>query len=81
MTRPVSGQKIPVPVRHPKAVIAAESTLRHSKWGNDLRQTVRTIGTATGDFDFNACLLMNHAVSGANAGYIARHKLLEDHLR
>jgi hypothetical protein len=24
---------------------------------------------------------MNHAVPGVNAGYITRHKLLEDHLR
>jgi len=24
---------------------------------------------------------MNHAVPGTNAGYISRHKLLEDHLR
>jgi hypothetical protein len=24
---------------------------------------------------------MNHAIPGVNAGYITRHKLLEDHLR
>lgn len=24
---------------------------------------------------------MNHAIPGSNAGYISRHKLLEDHLR
>ena len=24
---------------------------------------------------------MNHAIPGGNAGYITRHKLLEDHLR
>ncbi|WP_254017829.1 hypothetical protein [Mesorhizobium escarrei] len=31
--------------------------------------------------EFDARLLMNHAIPGVNAGYISRHKLLEDHLR
>lgn len=52
-----------------------------SKWGNDLRQTFRTIATAAGVSEFDAKLLMNHAIHGVNAGYITRHKLLEDHLR
>jgi hypothetical protein len=26
-------------------------------------------------------MLMNHSIPGVNAGYITRHKLLEDHLR
>jgi site-specific recombinase XerD len=52
-----------------------------SKWGNDLRQTFRTIATAAGVSDFDATLLMNHAIPGVNAGYITRHKLLGDHLR
>jgi site-specific recombinase XerD len=52
-----------------------------SKWGNDLRQTFRTIATGAGVSEFDAKLLMNHAVPGVNAGYITRHKLLEDHLR
>ena len=52
-----------------------------SKWGNDLRQTFRTIATVAGVSDIDAKLLMNHAISGVNAGYITRHKLLEDHLR
>ena len=52
-----------------------------SKWGNDLRQTYRTLATAAGVSEFDARLLMNHAIPGANAGYITRHKLLEDHLR
>ncbi|MBR0764734.1 tyrosine-type recombinase/integrase [Bradyrhizobium japonicum] len=52
-----------------------------SKWGNDLRQTFRTIATAAGVSDIDAKLLMNHAIPGVNAGYITRHKLLEDHLR
>jgi hypothetical protein len=31
--------------------------------------------------EFDAKLLMNHVIPGVNAGYITRHKLLEDHLR
>lgn len=52
-----------------------------SKWGNDLRQSFRTIATAAGVSELDAKLLMNHAIPGVNAGYITRHKLLEDHLR
>jgi integrase len=52
-----------------------------SKWGNDLRQTFRTIATAAGVSEIDAKLLMNHAIPGVNGGYITRHKLLEDHLR
>jgi integrase len=52
-----------------------------SKWGNDLRQTFRTISTAAGVSEIDAKLLMNHAIPGVNGGYITRHKLLEDHLR
>lgn len=52
-----------------------------SKWGNDLRQTFRTIATAAGVPEFDAKLLMNHSIPGVNAGYVTRHKLVEDHLR
>jgi integrase len=52
-----------------------------SKWGNDLRQTFRTIATSAGVSEIDAKLLMNHAIPGVNAGYITRHKLLQDHLR
>jgi integrase len=52
-----------------------------AKWGNDLRQTFRTLATPAGVSEFDARLLMNHAIPGVNAGYISRHKLLEDHLR
>jgi integrase len=52
-----------------------------SKWGNDLRQTFLTIATAAGVSELDAKLLMNHSIPGVNAGYITRHKLLEDHLR
>jgi integrase len=52
-----------------------------SKWGNDLRQTFRTIAQATGVPELDVHLLMNHSIPGVNAGYITRHKLLRDHLR
>jgi site-specific recombinase XerD len=52
-----------------------------SKWGNDLRQTFRTIAAVAGVSEFDAKLLMNHSIPGVNAGYITRQKLLEDHLR
>jgi integrase len=58
-----------------------ESRKRLSKWGNDLRQTYRTIAAAAGVSEIDCRLLMNHAIQGVNAGYITRHKLLEDHLR
>jgi hypothetical protein len=54
---------------------------RLSKWGNDLRQSYRTIAAAAGVSEIDCRLLMNHAIQGVNAGYITRHKLLEDHLR
>ena len=49
--------------------------------GQRLRQSFRTIATAAGVSEIDAKLLMNHAVPGVNAGYITRHKLLENHLR
>lgn len=52
-----------------------------SKWGNELRQTFRTVATPAGVSELDARMLMNHSVPGVNAGYITRHKLLEDHLR
>jgi integrase len=52
-----------------------------AKWGNDLRQTYRTVAQATGVADLDIHLLMNHAIPGVNAGYITRAKLLSDHLR
>lgn len=52
-----------------------------AKWANDLRQTYRTLAAPAGVSPLDAHLLMNHAVPGTNAGYISRHKLLEDHLR
>lgn len=52
-----------------------------SKWGNELRQTYRTVAAPAGLSELDARMLMNHSVPGVNAGYITRHKLLEDHLR
>ena len=80
------------PVQAREWVFPADSTSGHlaetkedremlSKWGNDLRQTFRTIATAAGVSEIDAKLLMNHAIPGVNGGYITRHKLLEDHLR
>lgn len=52
-----------------------------AKWGNDLRQTYRTVAQAAGTADLDIHLLVNHGVPGVNAGYITRSKLLNDHLR
>jgi integrase len=52
-----------------------------SKWGNDLRQSYRTIAQSTKMSKLDIHLLMNHAVPGVNEGYITRDKLLSDHLR
>lgn len=58
-----------------------ESRDRLSKWGNDLRQSYRTLGQAAGLSDVDMHLLMNHRLPGVNAGYITREKLMSDHLR
>ena len=52
-----------------------------SHWGNDLRQTYRTLGQVAGVSELDIHLLMNHAVQGVNSGYITRSKLMSDHLR
>lgn len=52
-----------------------------AKWGNDLRQTYRTVAQTAGIADLDIHLLMNHSVVGVNAGYINRNKLLRNHLR
>jgi site-specific recombinase XerD len=52
-----------------------------SKWGNDLRQTYRTLAQAGGVSQLDVHLLMNHSLPGVNAGYITRDGLLGDHLR
>lgn len=52
-----------------------------SKWGNDLRQSYRTLAQAAGVSELDVHLLMNHSLPGVNAGYITRDSLLSDHLR
>ena len=52
-----------------------------SHWGNDLRQTYRTIGQVAGAGDVDMHLLMNHSLPGVNAGYITRAGLVDAHLR
>lgn len=52
-----------------------------SHWGSDLRQTYRTIGQVAEVSEVDMHLLMNHSLSGVNAGYITRSKLMRDHLR
>jgi hypothetical protein len=51
------------------------------KWGNDLRQSYRTIAQAAGLSEIDIHLLMNHSLPGVNAGYITRERLLNNHLR
>src|SRR5713101_5166645 len=52
-----------------------------SKWGNDLRQSYRTLAQAAGVSELDIHLLMNHSLPCVNAGYITRDRLLRDHLR
>ena len=52
-----------------------------AKWGNDLRQTYRTMGQIAGLSEIDMHLLMNHSLPGVNAGYITRAKLISGHLR
>lgn len=52
-----------------------------AKWGNELRQSYRTLAQAAGVSELDVHLLMNHSLPGVNAGYITRHRLVENHLR
>ena len=52
-----------------------------SYWGNELRQTYRTVGQVAGVNEIDMHLLMNHSLPGVNAGYITRNKLAGNHLR
>jgi integrase len=52
-----------------------------SKFGNDLRQSYRTLAQVAGVAELDAHLLMNHSLPGVNAGYITRDKLSRNHLR
>ncbi len=55
-----------------------EDRSKLSKWGNDLRQTWRTIAQVTGISKLDSHLMMNHSIPGVNEGYITRDKLIED---
>ncbi len=92
LSRALRFGRVIYPAEAAKWVFPADSALGHqveqkenrdvlSKWGNDLRQSYRTLATTAGVSETDARLLMNHAIPGVNAGYITRHKLLEDHLR
>jgi len=50
-------------------------------WGNELRQSYRTIGQRADINEIDMHLLMNHSLPGVNAGYITRNKLAGNHLR
>jgi integrase len=52
-----------------------------SKWGNDLRQSYRTLAQIAEVSALDVHLLMNHSLPGVNAGYITRDRLLGGHLR
>lgn len=52
-----------------------------SKWGNELRQTHRTLSAVAKVSEIDSKMLMNHAIHGVNGGYITREKIVEDHLR
>lgn len=52
-----------------------------AKWGNDLRQSYRTLTQSAGVLEFDVHLLMNHSLPSVNADYIIRHWSLENHLR
>ena len=58
-----------------------EKRVALSKWGNDLRQSYRTIAQSAGVSKLDIHLLMNHSLPGVNEGYITRDKLLGDLLR
>jgi hypothetical protein len=53
----------------------------HARHSNSLTDKTIAVATAAGVSEIDAKPLMNHAIAGVNAGYITRHKLLQDHLR
>ena len=80
---PVQGQEwlFPADSESGHLVEHKEDRASLAKWGNDLRQTYRTVAQTVGVAELDIHLLMNHSVVGVNAGYINRNKLLGDHLR
>lgn len=51
------------------------------KWGGDLRQTYKTLAGEAGLSKTDVMVLMNHADSDVNDGYMTRSKVAEDYLR
>lgn len=92
LVRAMRASRILLPEHAANWIFAGESRAGHmtvhreqrevlSKFGNDLRQTFRTVGQAAGLSELDSHLLMNHSLPGVNAGYITRAKLLGGHLR
>lgn len=80
---PVTGRAWLFPSDSPSGHMEEHKERRSvlSHWGNDLRQTYRTLGQAAEISEVDMHLLMNHALPGVNPGYITRSKLMRDHLR
>ncbi len=92
LIRAIRASRMLYPHNHGGWIFAADSADGHmsehreyrkvlSKWGNDLRQTYRTMGQIAGLSEIDMHLLMNHSIPGVNAGYITRAKLISGHLR
>jgi integrase len=92
LVRAMRAGRMLLPRHADKWIFVAESAEGHlvvhkerrdvlSKYGNDLRQTYRTLGQAAGLSEVDMHLLMNHSLPGVNAGYITRAKLITGHLR
>ncbi|HWU78659.1 MAG TPA: integrase family protein [Caulobacter sp.] len=92
LVRAMRASRILLPDQAKTWIFAGESRAGHmtvhresrdvlSKFGNDLRQTFRTVGQAAGLSELDCHLLMNHSLPGVNAGYITRAKLMVGHLR
>jgi hypothetical protein len=78
------ARRLPGPRRRAQELLSgggAELRTVLAKYGNDLRQSYRTLAQIAGVSETDAMLLMNHSLPGVNAGYITRQKLLQDHLR
>lgn len=92
LIRAIRASRMLIPDNDGGWVFAAESQDGHmaehkenrkvlAKWGNDLRQTYRTMGQIAGLSEIDMHLLMNHSLPGVNAGYITRAKLISGHLQ
>jgi len=69
-----SGRRI-FPATAHRGTSSAKGGSSHAvEVGQRSSQSFRTIATAAGVSEFDAKLLMNHAIPGVNAGYITRHK-------